>query len=735
MSNNNPWIPQGISIFDPRSMLPIVGQKELFQKLLKFKQDMLSSSQLMTGFFALVGGWGVGKSRVGHEICLESIDPNSEWVVDRTGRRLLDPGLQEGVLPLFLRYSHVTESEELANDLSYESWIPICARTALSFLVKPPTTKAGSINRRNQSNIVNGLVNLLNAKGFANHRQTLVSALEEPDHARALEKALDVLKDMGIYHLLIVIDEIEDVTDVEREGLPDEDRERIDEAFLTVIPRVIKREDVRLDFPQVNFLLLTARSAARMLSDVKALERRTGYLELQTNAFHDVEDYFHYIKTSRPAIWQTMADYSEGLKEAAFFASNRNFGWFNVIMSYCHDNHRGGKVAVPKLLQNFAEFDSRAERSVFDIKATSDTMIPKDADKPRILDLIYAQLPQRIGSSGGLDVDESQRLFAKRYSGTDSPLFSPVVEVDAPRADIPRFLREAGFEWDEGSTFVLPGEGRFDLDLILDSLASYSIGLAAEDRGHLLIFKDVSEFTEQLRGLTPYDNEAVLVAEPLHQFLCQDAFRVTDGPQERSYLAPSFSFLLKFNRLNKRVQADIGYLRDPKLNSDLISAFEDIQRPPNEKARINRLLKGIAQAWEEDHVVDGAAAIDLQSPSFVFSTNREPLNLGAAGRVTLVYAAGNKEAVGILESDLKRLAPCEKHPAHPVVLVAEGTPDREQELTDLVRRVAPALAAFAVPRSFSSYQVDVLLRQGFMGEVFSPNDLRTSQFASGLAFG
>src|SRR6516164_10653512 len=163
MTKKNPWIPQGISIFDPDSMLPIVGQKELFRYLLTFKQEILAPSKVLTGFFGLAGGWGVGKSRVGHEVCLEAINPDAEWIVERRGQRLLAPGLQEGILPLFLRYSHVTDDEQLKRQLSYDTWIPVCAHRALQFLVEPLATRSGSISQRNQSRITEGLITLLNS--------------------------------------------------------------------------------------------------------------------------------------------------------------------------------------------------------------------------------------------------------------------------------------------------------------------------------------------------------------------------------------------------------------------------------------------------------------------------------------------------------------------------------------------------------------------------------------------
>ena len=46
----NPWMPQGVSIFDPETMLPVIGQKDVFQKLLKYKKDILDNSHQLAGF-------------------------------------------------------------------------------------------------------------------------------------------------------------------------------------------------------------------------------------------------------------------------------------------------------------------------------------------------------------------------------------------------------------------------------------------------------------------------------------------------------------------------------------------------------------------------------------------------------------------------------------------------------------------------------------------------------------
>jgi hypothetical protein len=376
----NPWMPQGVSIFDPDNMSPVVGQKDVFQKLLKYKRDILDNSHQLAGFFLLVGGWGLGKSRVGHEVCRHAVDPDADWIVDGRGQRLLEPGLKEGILPLFICYDQVTSDKTLADHLTIEGWIPACAVKALRFLVHPPSATTGHTSRRNQARIFDRLIQLLNAKGFEAVKPELAKALESKDLAKAANDALAILQKLGIKQLLVIVDELEDITDVERDGLQEDHRVGIEKEKLTVVARVIKREDTRLDFPQINFLLLTAKSVSGFLGGIKALERRTEYVELQSNAFHDVEDYWQYVKSNRPEIWASMKDYPDGLKEAAFFAANRNFGWFNVIMYFCHQNHHGNALPVPKLLQQFAEQDSRASRSVFDVRATSPVMIPADAD-------------------------------------------------------------------------------------------------------------------------------------------------------------------------------------------------------------------------------------------------------------------------------------------------------------------------------------------------------------------
>ncbi len=726
-------MPQGVSIFEPETMLPVVGQKDVFQKLLKYKRDILDNSHQLAGFFLLVGGWGLGKSRVGHEVCRHAVDPDADWIVEGRGQRLLEPGLKEGILPLFLCYNQITDDKSLKDQLTIEGWIPACAVKALRYLVHPPSASTGHTSRRNQARIFDRLIQVLNAKGFEGIRAELSAALESRDTAKAANDALKILQKLGIKQLLVIIDELEDITDVQRDGLLEDERVGIEKELLTLVARVIKREDTRLDFPQINFLLLTAKSVSNFLGGIKALERRTEYVELQSNAFHDVEDYWQYVQSNRPDIWASMKDYPDGLKEAAFFAANRNFGWFNVIMHYCHLNHRGNALPVPKLLQQFAEQDSKASRSVFDVRATNAVMMRADSDKGRILEIVYGQLPQRIAPEG-ISEPDANRLFQKRFEATGQPLFAPVAEVDAPRDQLPKWLRDEGFRWAEsGSEFILPGQARIDLDVVLSSLASYSIRLGKPDQQHFLVFEDLAEFTEQLRGLTPYDQEATVFGPALHRFLMQPAFRVKEAHQERRYLAPSFSFLLRFNLLNKRGKVESGYLRDSRKDTILHQRLNDIKN--ERKQYVAALLQGLAQAWEGDQSVETQPLDDLETPAIGFTSSQPPLSIGAKGRVSLLLVGPGGDDLKRLQEDLRKLAPRIERPAHPIVLVVENAPDQEQLLLAMAAKVAPALAPFLIVRSFSSTQAELLVRLGLLANTggLALADPRTNQFIGGIS--
>jgi hypothetical protein len=133
----NPWSKNGVALYPPK--YPVVGQSRVFNALVNFRQQFSEHGDL-SGFFVIVGDWGLGKTRIGYELVAEAtgridewlLDPTREFVAPNTNRRVLAQQFADGVLPLFIDYHSVTEN--LAADL----WTPKVACNALSLLWERP---------------------------------------------------------------------------------------------------------------------------------------------------------------------------------------------------------------------------------------------------------------------------------------------------------------------------------------------------------------------------------------------------------------------------------------------------------------------------------------------------------------------------------------------------------------------------------------------------------------------
>ncbi|MBT2989945.1 MAG: hypothetical protein KME65_13405 [Candidatus Thiodiazotropha sp. (ex Ctena orbiculata)] len=726
----NPWQREGVSILPERlgDLMPMVGQPRLFKKLESFREQIVGPGrQDLAGFFMVIGGWGVGKSRVGHELCLEAFSEDVDWIIEGKPARILEAGLSQGVLPIFLRYIQVTKGP-LGGELEADNWIPRVTVEALSRLAGLREESRSNRMERNQDRIFSLARAALKPKGWDRVLPELKRALQHSDPHEGARRSIEVLKGVGIQSLWLVVDEIEDITDVERDGLRSEDREGIDQGLLTVIPRVIKAEESRMEFPEVNFLLLCSLAVGDLLRQIRAIERRTGWYELTTNTFADVEAFFQYLESFRPPVAEAISDYPHGLKESAFFAANRNFGWFNVIMHYAHGNHRGGTVDTPDLLRSFAESSTKGgEGSVFDLGAISAYHLDDDADYEDVRRRLFTLLPAEVGEPGELTESDAARLLGKHHAGVQRNIFMRVVEVSPPpKTQITAHLVRCGFENTRSTELHRRGEARFDLKDVMDSLEAYAISLPKDrrDEGHLLISEDEEEFISQIAGLSPYPEQAREFAPYLHGLLMDRVYRVhRDDETERWFLAPAFSFLLRFNQLNKVRQDEQGYLRDSSRNSRLEEAWKAALKEPTR--RVELLLKGLVNCWEgEKAPVELASVANLKCPAAHWHASGAPINLAQDGEATVVYAAGAAEVD--LEHDLKRLA---QSPAQPILLIFEDQDQRIEEYRTWIERIAPRIAPFIVIHNLARYTADEhLVRLGLMGEAFEPTDLRTSHF-------
>lgn len=729
-TNQNPWQQHGVSIIpkDLKGLMPLVGQKTLFGKTQKFIEDIINQGGAgLTGFFTLFGGWGVGKSRVGHEICLEVLDENVSWIVEGQPQRVIEANLQQGILPLFVRYVQVTKGD-FGDKLEANNWIPSVVVEALARLagLKEDTTKKELA--KNQDLLMQKTISLLRPKGWDRYLPELRTALMSDDPAAAAHSSLKVMKDLGIQNLLLVVDEIEDITDVERDGIRSDEREGIDQALLTVIPRVIKEEEIRQEFPQVNFLLLCSQAVGDLLKQIRAIERRTGWHELTTNSFADVEAFFQFLEEHRPLVADAIQKYPEGLKETAFFAANRNFGWFNVVMYHAHQNQRGRTISTADLLKKFAEHSIVGHgQSIFNTDTVSSFRIPEGPDTDEIVRSMYDLLPKVIDAKAGMPPEKAERFLGMRdHGGNKGPLFVRMQEVRPPQKHrILAHLISCGFSNPSGTELMLPGEVRFDLQVVLESLAAYSIGLPKDRRGHYLICEDESEFSSQISGLSPYAEQANQFAPYLHGLLVDPTYsRNEGGEQLPQYLTPAFSFLLEFNQLNKSRKSEEGFLKDHSQNTRLEEAFQETQHDP--EARSTALLNGLANAWDMENApyrLDRVTKTKLVAVRG--KTELSPLSLGKDNEVIYIFAGSS--TITEIEGDLQKLAGLG---TVPVVLVLEEQDQVVDDLQVRLSRNVPKVFPFVIIHNLKRLMSDHLVRLGLMGKAFTANDLRTSHFHS-----
>jgi hypothetical protein len=721
-AKSNPWQSQGVSILpqDTKDILPIVGQGNLFRKLVEFREECLSeSANKISGFFVLDGAWGVGKSRVGHEVCLEAISDHVQWIVDGAPSRVFSPGLSEGILPLFIRYAQVTKGR-FGEDLSADNWIPATIVEGLTRLAAKRAAEESGRLSKNQDRLMHWTEEALRPKGWANLKPALDEALSASDPHKAARDAMKILGGLGIRHLLLVVDEIEDIGDVELDGLWSDERVPIDQVLLTVIPRVIKSEEVRQEYPEASFLLLCSRAVGDSLRQIHAIDRRTVRHEIQTNKFSDVEDFFQFLLNFKKDVAGEIASYPKGLKEVAFFAADRNFGWFNVIMYHLHANQRGDTINTAELMRRFAQTSD----SVFNNEAIGSFNIEMEQDGQFIRDAMYGLLPQPIGTESGVETDRAARLLAKR-DAAQKPLFARLYEINPPQdTRITTHLINCGFRIEPGAVANWPGEARFNLREVIDSLKAYSqIALPEDRRDHLLICEDDSEFTNQIAALSPYGDQAARFAPYLHGLLVDPSYAVKDSNgRPCEFLAPSFTFLQDFHRLNRRRHREEGFLRDSTKNSKLSEAFEDVRK--NAKKREQTLLRGVANAWDLERAPIAVRSLsECQVPAICMNSTLAPLHIGEDGSTLVIYGSAATDIE--IEQELGRLA---ARRSEPVVLLLEDQDQRKEELRERVNRNSPRMAPFVVIHNLTRQVGDFLVRLGLMGEAFESGDLRTSHF-------
>lgn len=572
------WAMYGTSEF-PLTQ-PMVGQDEFYKIFKTFTKNMKTAG--LATIFPLISRWGVGKSRIGFEVISEPLGMDKGWIITEDGEqqtvKIFKPNFEDGVLPIYIRYSQMYHE-----DLLGDNWVAYGIYTALKYLSQESD---GSI----QGKIMEAIQNALAPMGF--DRDVLKGILQHSSvdidslviDSRKLDEltrnSINYIKKFGIEHILIVCDELETEAEIAKYGI-EKDKElisKIDGESIQVITSAIKHEDPRKKYPDVSYLLLCSTVIGGSIQGIGALDRRTEMYEMLQNSFADISDYIKYLKDKG-----MVPEYPQGLVEAAYAIAGGNFGWFNVIMGNVDQQIKDGiKPDTGFIFENILKGSARFQTSLID-KSAFDYIQCEDKYRQIIKHALLRQIPVSKSVYNG---DEIKALTeAKAEDG--EKLFKEFNCVKIAKDDLAAFLVKQGYKRDSGDMFVNSFGGKFDLQVFLKSLKTFSINVKEQE---YIVGKEEETFLDQIRMLYPVD-DIEEAARYIYKYILE---KIEGG--DASYIGPNFAYLSRLDKRYRVEKDDFGYVPDSEKNKEIEKIIEE--RNKNKKEEVKRVLAGICRVLE-----------------------------------------------------------------------------------------------------------------------------------------
>ncbi len=710
----NPWSKNGVALYPPK--YPVVGQSRVFNALVNFRQQFSEHGDL-SGFFVIVGDWGLGKTRIGYELVAEAtgridewlLDPSREFVAPNTNRRVLAQQFADGILPLFIDYRSVTEN--LAADI----WTPKVACNALSLLWERPE------DLRVSPDLLDDLVAALKARGV--NLNALQQAMQTGVTWKSrLENAMQMLRAHGIRYLWVIVDEIETPSDLKRN--PDyTPGTEVEEEDLAMISHVIKEARYREDFPYLNFLLLCSLGMSDAIQ-IGPNRRRTDLLVLEPNRIYDLKTFQNHLAQAGVAV-----DYPAGTLEGIFIATNRNFGWFNKVMSAVHAIWEDAELqgnpfdSAWGLIQTYA-LGAASNKEVFDLsilEAMSE--IPKGSPEEVLAQqMIYGQLPVLIDPKVA-PVEVTQRLLKTNIPGVgDAFARLSQVHIDANALANELLKPEYGFKKSEqaGDDYYNPYT-EFSLIGVLSALRAFSISV--DDGEDFVIYDDLEQFAEQLASLYPREliqsgKSIEQAAEPLHEIFSRYTVK------NKEYIGVSFKLLKKINVKMGGEGRQVSFFRDRSLDPKVETYAQE--QTKHAKTRRSAICKGMAKVlddvdhtWLNDVAYDEVAYVSIESD---FKAPQMPgLDVTLKGRVTVAYCGEPQKTA----SELADLLGKQTEAVRPILVLFGPSSDLDGFRREMERK--PLLSRCVILRKITTFEEEFLLKYSGRGSVFNPGSEPLSQ--------
>ncbi len=560
--------------------LPYIGQDSAYFRLQGFAEVMRSEEE--AHFLALFGDWAIGKSRLAHELIAQFSGQNCGWMLSdgtQTAPLLLPLTAGGDVVPLFVSFVDAYNFQQQGLDTG----------TAMGKLICAAAAYLADANRARSSHYqllvaLRGALTSVNPNCDFESLKTIATDTKfgYAERAGQIVAALGAMTGGRAKRVLVIVDEVESGGDTN--PFPDAIQREVNSNPIPVravrdLYTAVKDATNTNAYPTINFLFFNTLTSRR-LAYMDALDRRMMTANMEKASAADLDRLVDAIRQTGYPLEGMLQD----LAQRAFFAADRNFGWFSFIMNRAHVT----LVQQPDLGigQIFAEVYKRTGK-VFQPDVFEDRDIYPPALKDAMRHVIYNQTPTplaelKLDSSLRNDLFTYQDQFQTRFIGAAAH-----VEVSADQ--LTNALLQTGLYIGD-SPPRLTGEGsvRFIPAEILSSLRTFAwAGQDGEPRTslRLWIYADPADFEIQVSfAYAKFGQD--LSAETVrtcHRVL-MERFQVGESAQ---LVAPTMALLRRFNDLWGKAAAN-NWLPDAEWES-LIKEVEG--KPERFDAR---LLSGIA---------------------------------------------------------------------------------------------------------------------------------------------
>lgn len=600
--------------------LPYIGQDSAYYRLQSFAQAMRAEEQ--AHFLALFGDWAIGKSRLAHEVIAQFHSQSKGWILT-TGQHaepLLTPLMQGGdVIPLFVSFVDVINFEQFGIEQG----------TAMGKVTCAAAYALAKNKRESHYRLFQALREALTevSPNFDFERLAEIANYSSHGYAERSAQIVDALGQMTggrIKRVLVIVDEVESGGDVNpfAEEMQKEIANRpIPIRAVRDLYSGVKDATNTNAYSRLNFLFFNSE-AARLLAQMESLERRMLSADLDKASAADLDQLIKALRQSDYPLYDTLED----LARRAFFAADRNFGWFSFIMNRAHY----ALVNMPDLSVDrvFAEVYSGTGK-VFRPSVFDDRDIAPPALKGAMRRVIYNQIPTTLADLG---IDPALRQAMLDYKDPFQTRFIGEAVAVATSADqlTSALLATSRYMSDEQPTLTGESSVRFDPAKVLDSLRTFA-WRGSDSQAHLWIYTDAADFQNQV-GFAYAGfgvNLSAETARTIHKILLERC-RIAD---QEPMVAPTMALLLRFNDLWGKAAAN-DWLNEADWEK-LISAIDSAPQLKNE-----RLLRGVANVlFDAPQVVTPAPYPNVRAPSLTLKLESyEPFNVTARNQLVLLKA-------------------------------------------------------------------------------------------------